>query len=154
KPHPRAGAHLQTTTARRRARGWSAWLLPSFADLIFLVCLLGALRSGATMLSADGDPARHLAVGEHILATRSIPRQDLFSYTMAGRPFVPYEWLAEAASAASYRLAGLAGPVILHAGVIAMTFAVLVWQLRGRGHGPLLAFGVALLAAMASGVHW
>src|SRR5439155_25066580 len=78
---------------RRAHPACRAWLLPSFLDLVFLACLLVALAAGRTMLSADGDPARHLTVGEYILASGSIPRADLFSHTMAGQPFVPYEWL-------------------------------------------------------------
>ena len=82
------------------------------------------------MISADGKAARHLTVGEYILATRSVPGQDLFADAMAGTPFVPYEWLAEVASAASYRLAGLAGPVLLHGTAIGVTFAPLFRHVR------------------------
>jgi hypothetical protein len=106
------------------------------------------------MLSADGDAARHLTVGSYILDTGGIPREDVFSYTMSGAPFVPYEWLAEVASALSYRWAGLAGPVALHGIVIGLTFVVLLAQLRARGHAALLALGVTALAVGISSMHW
>src|SRR5690242_16114464 len=37
----------------------------------------------------------HLKAGQIIVATRSIPRVDLFSFTCAGKPFVLQNWLAE-----------------------------------------------------------
>src|SRR5919199_490937 len=76
-----------------KAMAWlQAALVPSLAQVIFLSCLLLAVKFGSLMVSADGDPGRHLTVGEHILATGAIPRQDLFSHTMAGQPLLPYEW--------------------------------------------------------------
>ncbi|MGH2350621.1 MAG: hypothetical protein ACRDJN_03285, partial [Chloroflexota bacterium] len=152
----RRSALLTSTTSIRgtRARAWPAWLRPSLADLLLLGCVLVALWGGSVMLSADGDPARHLTVGEHILASGAIPHADVFSHTMAGQPFVPYEWLAEVASALSYRLAGLAGPVLLHGMAIGLSFAVLFRHLRHRGHPVVLALAVTLLAAMASTLHW
>lgn len=106
------------------------------------------------MLSADGDPGRHLVVGEYILASRSILDQDVFSHTMAGQRFVPYEWLAEVASALTYRWAGPAGPAILHGTAIGLALAVLFWHLRSRGHAVLLTLAVALLATVTSSIHW
>ena len=90
--------------------------------------------------------------------TCSVPgrflREDVFSFTMLGQPFVPYEWLAELASAASYRALGLAGPLLLHGAVIALTFALVFAWLRRRGESPLLAIGVVLLAIATAQVHW
>lgn len=142
------------TRDRRRRRHLLGWPLPSMADLVFLTGLLGAVLSGSRMLSVDGDPARHLAVGEYILASGGIPRVDVFSHTMAGQPFVPYEWLAEVASAASFRAAGPAGPVLLHGAVIGLAFWVLLVHLRTLGNPPLLALVVTMLGLTTSMVHW
>ena len=131
-----------------------SWYLPSFADLVFLGCLLVALAGGARMISADGDPSRHLAVGQLILSTGAIPHQDVFSHTMAGQPFVPYEWLAEVASAAAFWLAGWAGTVLLHGAVIGASFALVYSQTRSRGVPVLLAVLAAGAAIMASTLHW
>lgn len=128
--------------------------VPSISDLIFLGCLIAALLHGSLMISADGDPGRHLAVGEHILSTRTIPRVDVFSHTMIGQPFVPYEWLAEVASAASFRVAGAAGVALLHGAALGLAFALVYGQLRRRGAPVLLAVLVTLIAAAASAIHW
>src|SRR5688572_27396197 len=106
------------------------------------------------MISSDGDPGRHLAVGGHILHSGAIPREDLFSHTMAGTAFVPYEWLAEVASALSYHWMGWAGPVLLHGAAIGLSFALVFGQIRGRGVGLLLALAVTALAVTVSALHW
>ncbi len=132
----------------------TVWIVPSLGDLVFLAVLAAALGGGSRMLSADGDPGRHLTVGKHIVESRSIPDRDIFSHTMAGQPFVPYEWLSEVLSALSYQAAGPAGPVLLHGALIAATFAVVFAHIRTRGSGGLMALAVSLLAMVVSAIHW
>jgi hypothetical protein len=133
--------------------GVLGFLIPTMSHFIFLAVLAITLAVAPKFVSADGDASRHLTVGEYIL-THGIPTQDVFSFTMAGQPFVPYEWLAEVSSALSYRAAGLAGPVLLHGAAIAATCALLYSHLRRRGHALLLALPVAVLAGAASAIHW
>lgn len=132
---------------------FAGWLIPTIGQLIFTICLAVVLMVGPKFVSADGDASRHLTVGEYMLSN-GILRQDVFSHTKAGEEFVPYEWLAETASALTYRVAGLAGPVLLHGAAIALTFALLYSHLRRRGHPLLLALAVTLLAAASSALHW
>lgn len=149
----RASGQARPTRPLARS-GALAWLLPSTVDLLFLTCLLTVVAFAPRFLSADGDPGRHLTVGGYILTTGAIPQADVFSHTMAGQPFVPYEWLAEVLSALSYRVAGLAGPVLLHGAVIGLTFVVLLRHLLGRDHPRAVAVLVTVLAVSASLVHW
>jgi hypothetical protein len=130
------------------------WLSPSVRQLTFFLCLGYSIVVGGNMLSADGDPSRHLVVGERMLATASIPHRDLFSHTMAGQPFVPYEWLAEVASAASFRVAGLAGPVLLHGAVFGLALVLLFQQVRDRGHSLAAALATVLGTLSVASIHW
>ena len=57
----------------------------------------------------DGDVSWHIATGRWILEHRAIPRTDPFSFTWAGMPWVPIEWLAEVLMAAAHGLAGYGG---------------------------------------------
>src|SRR5215213_3375573 len=134
--------------------GVQTWLSPSVRQLTFFLCLGYSIVVGGNMLSADGDPSRHLVVGERMLATASIPHRDLFSHTMAGRPFVPYEWLAEVASAASFRVAGLAGPVLLHGAVFGLALVLLFQQVRDRGHSLAAALATVLGTLSVTSIHW
>jgi hypothetical protein len=131
-----------------------AAILPSLTDMIFVLCLAAVARAGAYFVSADGDAARHLTVGENMLSTGRLLREDVFSFTMFGQPFVAYEWLAEVASAASYRVLGLAGPVLLHGAIIALTFSFVLARLRRRGGSSLLPVGVTMLVAATAQIHW
>ena len=131
-----------------------ASILPSLTDLIFVLCLAAVVRAGGYFLSADGDAARHLTVGDYLLSISRLLREDVFSFTMFGQPFVPYEWLAEIASAASYRFFGLAGPVLLHGATIALTFSLVFARLKRRGDSPLLALAVILLVTATAQIHW
>jgi hypothetical protein len=133
---------------------WLRWLLPSIADIFLLCGIVGAVTAGAAMVSSDGDPARHIAVGQHILATGRILDEDVFSYTRTGAPFVPYEWLAEILAAISYQLAGLAGTTLLHGTAFGAAFFILFRQIMSRPSGALVATAVVALAFAASSIHW
>ena len=145
---------LPAAATRRRATRWSTWLLPSFADIIFLVCLLAMVKAGAATISSDGDAVRHLTVGQAILTSGAFPTEDAFVFTKAANPTPPHEWLAKLATARSYHWVGLAGPVLLSAALVGLAFAIVFRQLRSRGQPILLALGVTLLAAAASSIHW
>ena len=105
---------------------WIHWVLPSFADVFFLV-LAGilAFTPASAALLEDADTGWHIRNGEFILATHSVPRTDLFSYTRAGQPWYAWEWLYDAAIAAIHHVAGLNGVVLITAVLISLTFALL-----------------------------
>lgn len=84
---------------------------PRGFEIAFAIAALlipAALGSSATIFN-DGDVSWHLATGQWILDHRAIPHVDPFSFTWAGRPWVPIEWLAEVLMAAAWRLAGYSG---------------------------------------------
>ena len=53
-----------------------AVILPSLTDMIFVICLAAVVRIGNYFVSADGDAARHLTVGEYLLSTGRLLRED------------------------------------------------------------------------------
>ena len=74
--------------------------------------LLGALLVAAAFSQArntllDPDTWWHMAVGQRILATHALPWSDPYSATVAGAPWIAYEWLGEAAMGAAAFFAGL-----------------------------------------------
>jgi hypothetical protein len=89
-------------SARERRRR----LTPYFGTLFFVLHVVVALaRSGDAL--RDPGVGWHLQAGRQMLATWSVPRVDVFSFTAAGRPWVDYYWLFELVSAACERVAGL-----------------------------------------------
>lgn len=129
--------------------------LPSVVDVLFvLLALVVPLGLGVRIANQDGDLGRHLRVGEEILRRGGLFYEDPFSYTMAGQPFVPYEWLSEVLFALAFRLGGLPATAVLSGLVIALTYALVVLFLRRQGMDPLLALLVGVLAALVGSIHW
>jgi len=99
----------------------------------------------------DPDFFWHLRTGQLIWETRSIPRQDPFSYTVQGRSWIAHEWLTEALLFGVYSLAGQRGLILAFALLITCTFILVYLQCEGR---PWLAAFVVLLAALTSAISW
>ena len=98
--------------------------------MLFAVLLAAALGSSATIFN-DGDVSWHLATGQWILDHRAIPTSDPFSFTWAGKPWVPIEWLAEVLMAGAHRLAGYSGlAALVTAALIALHMIVCLNALR------------------------
>jgi hypothetical protein len=143
---------------------------PSILPLFVAVLLIPAVLGSSSMIFNDGDVSWHIATGRWILDHHAVPHTDPFSFTWAGKPWVPIEWLAEVIYASAYRLAGYGGVaalvtaalMALHAAVylnasryiraallpiVAMDFAIIPTMLA-RPHlltWPLLAWWVWLL---------
>lgn len=116
--------------------------------------LAAALVMAAVVLFApqalnDGDTYWHMAAGEWILAHGRVPDRDVFSYSMAGRPWVAHEWLSEALMALAARAAGWSGVVILFAAVAGGSAWLLTRRLaRDLGGLTLIAVTALSLACM------
>src|SRR5689334_15258015 len=129
-------------------------LFPRFEDLIFVLVLAVAFVLGPRMLGIDSDLGRHLALGNHILDTGSIPDVDILSYTKAGESRPPYEWAAQTLFALVHKLAGLDGVIFLSGLVLAATFWYVYLQANGTTNAPFLTLGLTLLAVAATSIHW
>jgi len=108
---------------------------------------------GGSLFAADGDPGRHIRVGTYILETRSIPSVDIFSHTMRGEPFIPFEWLSEVIFAGFHMLAGLAGVALLTAILFASTVGLVYLTMVRAGVPTLLAFIFAFTSMVLQAVH-
>src|ERR1044071_3473255 len=80
--------------------------------LVGVLLIPAALGSSWTIFN-DGDVSWHIATGRWIIEHGRLPTTDPFSFTWAGKPWVPIEWLAEVIYASAYRLAGYAGVAAL-----------------------------------------
>jgi hypothetical protein len=133
----------------------SARAKPSLLDFIFMIWIVVVpVGFGGRLINSDGDTARHLRLGEMILQQHGLPRTDTFSFTMAGKPFIAFEWGSEALFALAYRAAGLPGVAVLAGLVLALTYTLVARFLIRRGGDPLLAYLVSMAAAVLSAAHW
>jgi hypothetical protein len=128
---------------------------PSLYDIIFIIwAVVVPVGFGSRLLNSDGDLARHLRLGELMLERGGLLRQDVFSFTKAGQPFLAFEYGSELVYASAYRLAGLAGVAVLAGLVLALTYTLVARFMIRRGGDPLLAYLVSMAAAVLSAAHW
>jgi hypothetical protein len=99
----------------------------------------------------DPDFWWHLATGQYICQTGSIPRHDIFSYTVPDHRWITHEWLSQVAIWALYLLGGLPLLILVVALVITLSFVLVYVQCNGRPH---LAVFAVLLGAVASAITW
>lgn len=130
------------------------WLLPTLGGLLFLLSYAFTLfiRRGS-LFAGDGDPGRHIRLGRYILENGAIPRTDLFSHTMQGQPFIPFEWLSEVVFAAADAWAGLAGVAILTALLFAGAVGLTYVAVHRSGTAAPLAFAFGVLALLLQAIH-
>ena len=124
--------------------------LPSSALLLGLVT--GTILLGVTMAKGlqDADSFWHVVAGQVIVESGRVPSTDLFSFTYAGKPWTPHEWLSEVLMSLLDSAVGVTGALVafgLVAGAIAVVHAVGLGRLglRPAAIGAALALGAAVL---------
>jgi hypothetical protein len=111
------------------------------------VAIYGLFLLAGNRLLIDPDTMWQITVGQWILDHGAVPETDIYSFTMRGQPWISTQWLAQVIYAKAYALAGWSGPVVLAAGAIAATFALLTRFLSRRlGESTTLVFVAAALA--------
>src|SRR5579885_3302807 len=114
--------------------------------VVAVAAYLRAMMAPRALLN-DPDTYLHIAAGQWFVAHRGLPAGDPFSFTAAGAPWLPGEWLGEVILAAAYGLGGWSAVVVLTALCCAAAFGLLARCLARRLDG--LAAAVASLAGLA-----
>src|SRR6202521_2010662 len=92
---------------------------------VFLAVLFLGLAAMAVRNVSDPDLWWHLKTGQYILAHKTVPHTDAFSYTRGGQPWVAHEWLSQLFLYGLYRTGGWAGLILVSAAITAATFFLL-----------------------------
>jgi len=116
------------------------------AIVFFLLLFTMAVRE-----LRDPDFWWHLATGRYIWQTKSIPRHDVFSYTVPHHRWITHEWLSQVIIWALYLLGGLPLLILVAALVITLSFGLVYAQCEGRPHWAVFT---VLLGALASAITW
>ena len=128
---------------------------PFLLSLLIAVLLVPAALGSSQTIFNDGDVSWHIATGQWILDHRAIPGTDPFSFTWAGKPWVPIEWGAEVILASAYRLAGYSGLAALVTAALMALHAIVFLNARGSTR-PLLvivAMDLVLIPMMLARPH-
>lgn len=131
-------------------------LIPTLSDLAFVLPVLVLFRSttGVGWLLTDSDTGWHIRAGELVLANGRIPRVDVFSFTMEGRPWIAWEWLSDVVMAVAHQLGGLAGVVGLVILLLGATSVCIYKGAVAESRHRLIAIALTWLAISASTIHW
>jgi hypothetical protein len=120
-----------------------------WTTLAILLPIVGALI--ATLSSVD--LTYHLRAGAQILDGGGIPRTDTWTYTASGAPWLDQQWGAQAILAATFRVGGWTGLVIMRAALVGLLFGLLFLACRVRGadlrRGAWLTLGAFFVSAVA-----
>ncbi|HET9853051.1 MAG TPA: hypothetical protein VFP56_11175, partial [Candidatus Limnocylindrales bacterium] len=134
-------------TAARRFGSRSA--PPTLGQLwVFLAIALPALASLLVPMPAV-DLAYQLRVGADILAGGGIPTVDTWTFTAFGTPWLDQQWGAQAILAAVYQAAGWTGLALLRAGLVALTFALVLRAVRSAWSIASVRAGGSAIASSA-----
>jgi hypothetical protein len=132
--------------------GWgrlkALWPGPALFLLFWL-----SLQFGGTRFLRDPGTFWHIATGEKILHDGFIAA-DPYTFTFAGTPWVPYQWLGEVGMALLHRLGGLDAVLAASTATAAGLLAWLAARLVRTGLHPIFAIGFALLAASVMAHHF
>lgn len=125
--------------------------------LLAVLLIPAALGSSLTIFN-DGDTSWHLATGGWILDHRAIPHTDPFSFTWAGKPWTPMEWLADVIYASAFRLAGYAGVAAVVTAALMALHGLIYFNARRYispvfAVGGLIALDVSLIPMMLARPH-
>lgn len=146
-------AVLTNAAAGRAVR---RYVLPDLGLVAFLITLFYCLFlfEGYQKLFRDSDAGWHIRTGEAILAARTLPHADPYSFTRSGEPWFAWEWASDAVTGAAYLAGGLAGVALFYSLAIAAAVWLwfrLNWVLEGNF---LLACALAAPMLSTTSIHW
>ncbi|MCX5707000.1 MAG: hypothetical protein NTW13_05030 [Candidatus Omnitrophica bacterium] len=121
------------------------WLL-GFSAVIAVFCLIFLYSSKSIF---DLDIWLHLKTGEFIFKNKLIPANDIFSFTLAGKPWVDHEWVFQLLSYFAFARFGADGLIYLEMFGIVAVFLILLFAGR-RLTGAYLETAVLVFIAVTA----
>ena len=127
-------------------------LIFSFPSLL-VVMLLTVIFAVAHKGMADPDIWWHLRNAQYLMQHGQLPRYDLYSFTVAGHPWINHEWLAEIPYYLAWRSGGFLGLKILELVLLSSIFMGLLYlcyRASSNFKAAVLASSFAVLLASVS----
>jgi hypothetical protein len=110
--------------------GVRGWFRAGTSFLTFLTLILVGLQFIFAMYSQsmdDPDIWWHMRNAQYLFQHHQFPRQDMYSFTVAGHPWINHEWLSEVPFYLAYRAFGLVGLKSLTFLVLDLIFLLLLY---------------------------
>lgn len=126
---------MRDTLARwwREPEPWvlMVWLLPAVSVLLALM--------------PTGDLAYQIRAGIRMIDDRTILTRDVFTYTVAGRPWLNQQWAGEIVLGGLFRAVGWRGLVFVRALLASVAAGAVFARTRSKGADPFVAGCVVLV---------
>jgi hypothetical protein len=116
-------------------------------------CLVGRVFYEARAFHVDPDLWWHIKIGQDIVSSHHWPTSDPFSYTVAGNPWIAYEWLGDVALGTVASAGGLLGLdvfLFLWAALVMLALYAYTTIRSGNSKAGFVASGVLCSMAFAS----
>ncbi len=147
-----------SSAAQTTQQGWlgkgmkNVFSFPVFAGALLTAAAYTVTSAGDPIVPAgklffSGDIWWQVAVGKSILATHSWPTTDPYSFTVLGRPWIAYEWLANYVMAVAAQLADLRGLALLLV-LLSAVYVLLVFYYAWLRSGNIMSSAVASAALL------
>lgn len=122
---------------------------PSFLTvLLMLIVTLEFIMSRSGM--GDPDIWWHLRNAEYLIKNHQLPRSDMYSFTVAGHPWMNHEWLAEVPFYLVWRAGGLVGIKAISIALVEVIFLLLLYlTYKESGNFKAAVAAVALSTFLA-----
>jgi hypothetical protein len=130
----------------RARRGTSGQLIVA-AALILTLCLI--VRRGG-----DPDIFWHLVTGQWMVDHHSLVTQDLFTFTVSGKPWIDGEYATEIVAYLVYRLGGLTLVSLAFGAVTLIGFLLITRRVRSEPANPIITAVVIGIAGLAGAAVW
>ncbi|MGA8540525.1 MAG: hypothetical protein WB566_13555 [Terriglobales bacterium] len=129
--------------------------IPRYTGRVFFsgVLLFGLLAMTARN-AVDPDLGWHLRTGQWIVETGHVPHTDPFSFTRAGHPWVPHEWLSDVVFYELWKHGGAAALIVFSAIVTTAGFMLLYLRCLANGAKSYWAAAATALGALAAAPSW
>ncbi|WP_246663017.1 hypothetical protein [Pseudolabrys sp. FHR47] len=144
--YPSADADRSILSGLRALPAHVAWPLVVAALLYVLLLALGG------KLLNDADTYWQIALGDWMIAHRTVPHVDTFSWTLPGAPWISSQWLAQVIFAVAYGALGWSGVVAVSALAIASAFGLLTYYLM-RHLAPMPALALVMAGFVLAAPH-
>jgi hypothetical protein len=120
----------ETGEAPNFGPGVRGWVRAGTSFLAVLTLILVALQFIFAMYSQsmdDPDIWWHMRNAQYLFQHHQFPRQDMYSFTVAGHPWINHEWFSEVPFYLAYRALGLVGLKSLTFLVLDLIFLLLLY---------------------------
>ena len=120
---------------------------------VLLLIVLGLVFALSRGRVADPDIWWHLHNAQYLLQNHALPRYDMYSFTVAGHPWINHEWLSEIPFYLAWRLLGLSGidaVTITLLSLIYLGVLYLAWKESGNFKAASIATVCAIFLGRAS----